>query len=60
MGWHMRSIDFVMAYTQADVKTDIFMLAAGGHNNQRCRSYKAPAQTSEEPVRPEGWPSDLA
>ena len=25
MGWHMRSIDFVMAYTQADVKTDIFM-----------------------------------
>ena len=23
MGWHMRSIDFVMAYTQADVKTDI-------------------------------------
>ena len=25
MGWHMRSIDFVMAYTQADIKTDIFM-----------------------------------
>ena len=25
MGWHMRSIDFVMAYTQADVTTDIFM-----------------------------------
>ena len=25
LGWHMRSIDFVMAYTQADVKTDIFM-----------------------------------
>ena len=25
MGWHMRSIDFVMAYTQADVKMDIFM-----------------------------------
>ena len=25
LGWHMRSIDFVMAYTQADIKTDIFM-----------------------------------
>ena len=25
MGWHMRSVDFVMAYTQADVKTYIFM-----------------------------------
>ena len=25
MGWQMRSIDFMMAYTQADVKTDIFM-----------------------------------
>ena len=25
LGWHMRSIDFIMAYTQADVKTDIFM-----------------------------------
>ena len=25
LGWHMRSIDFVMAYTQADVKTDIFI-----------------------------------
>ena len=25
LGWHMWSIDFVMAYTQANVKTDIFM-----------------------------------
>ena len=25
LGWHMRSIDFVMAYTQADVRTDIFL-----------------------------------
>ena len=25
MGWHMRSIDFVMAYNQANVKTDVFM-----------------------------------
>ena len=25
LGWHMWSIDFIMAYTQADVKTDIFM-----------------------------------
>ena len=25
LGWHMRSIDYFMAYTQADVKTDIFM-----------------------------------
>ena len=25
LGWHMRSINFVMAYTQPDVKTDIFM-----------------------------------
>ena len=30
MGWHMRSIDFVMAYTQADVKTDIFMQLPAG------------------------------
>ena len=30
MGWHMRSIDFVMAYTQADVKTDIFMQLLAG------------------------------
>ena len=25
LGWDMRSIDFIMAYTQAKVKTDIFM-----------------------------------
>ena len=25
LNWHMRSIDFVMAFPQADVKTDIFM-----------------------------------
>ena len=30
LGWHMRSIDFVMAYTQADVKTDIFMQLPSG------------------------------
>ena len=30
LGWHMRSIDFVMAYTQADVKTDIFMQLPAG------------------------------
>ena len=30
LGWHMRSIDFVMAYTQADVKTDIFMQLLAG------------------------------
>ena len=30
LGWHMRSIDFIMAYTQADVKTDIFMQLTAG------------------------------
>ena len=30
MGWHMRSIDFVIAYTQADIKTDIFMQLPAG------------------------------
>ena len=30
LGCHMRSIDFVMAYTQADVKTDIFMQLHSG------------------------------
>ena len=30
LGWHMRSIDFVVAYTQADVKTDIFMQLPAG------------------------------
>jgi hypothetical protein len=25
LGWHMRSLDFVLAYPQADVRTDIFM-----------------------------------
>ena len=30
LGWHMRSIDFIMAYTQADVKTDIFMQLLAG------------------------------
>ena len=30
LGWHMRSIDFVMAYTQADVKTNIFMQLPAG------------------------------
>ena len=25
LGWHTRSLDFVLAYPQADVKTDIFM-----------------------------------
>ena len=30
LGWYMRSIDFVMAYTQADVKTDIFMQLTSG------------------------------
>ena len=30
LGWHMRSIDFVMVYTQADVKTDIFMQLPAG------------------------------
>ena len=30
LGWHMRSIDFVMAYTQADMKTDIFMQLPAG------------------------------
>ena len=30
LGWHMRSIDFMMAYTQADVKTDIFMQLPAG------------------------------
>ena len=25
LGWHTRSLDFIMAYTQAKVKTDIFM-----------------------------------
>ena len=30
LGWHMRSIDFMMAYTQADVKTDIFIQLRAG------------------------------
>ena len=30
MGWHMRLIDFVMVYMQADVKTDIFMQLLAG------------------------------
>ena len=30
LGWQMRSIDFVMAYTQADMKTDIFMQLPAG------------------------------
>ena len=30
LGWHMRTISFVMAYTQADVKTDIFMQLPSG------------------------------
>ena len=30
LGWQMRSIDFVMAYTQAGVKTDIFMQLPAG------------------------------
>ena len=30
LGWHMRSIDIVMAYTQADVKTDIFTQLPAG------------------------------
>ena len=30
LGWHMRSIDSIMAYTQADVKTDIFMQLPAG------------------------------
>ena len=30
LGWHMWSINFVMAYTQTDVKTDIFMQLPSG------------------------------
>jgi hypothetical protein len=30
LGWKMRSIDFVMAYPQADVKTDIYMKVPKG------------------------------
>ena len=30
LGWHVRSINFVMAYTQADVKTEIFMQLPAG------------------------------
>ena len=30
LGWHMWSIDFVMAYMQANVKTDIFMQLPSG------------------------------
>ena len=30
LGWHMRSIDFVMAYTHADVKTYIFIQLTSG------------------------------
>jgi hypothetical protein len=30
LGWHMRSIDFVLAYPQADVKTDIYMFPPKG------------------------------
>ena len=30
LGWQMQSIDFVMAYTQADVKTDVFMQLPSG------------------------------
>ena len=34
LGWHMRSIDFIMAYTQAKVKTDIFMTVPNGSTIQ--------------------------
>ena len=30
LGWHMRSINFIMAYTQADMKTDIFIQLPAG------------------------------
>ena len=30
LGWYMRSIDFVMAYTQAHMKTDIFIQLPAG------------------------------
>ena len=30
LGWHMRSIDFIMAYTQAKVKTGIYMTLPKG------------------------------
>ena len=30
LGWHMQSIDFIMAYTQAKVKTDIYMTLPKG------------------------------
>ena len=30
LGWHMRSINFITAYTQADTKTDIFMQLPAG------------------------------
>ena len=30
LGWHMRSINFIMAYTQAKVKTDIYMTLPKG------------------------------
>jgi len=30
MGWHVRLLDFVMAYPQADIKTDIFMRVPRG------------------------------
>ena len=40
LGWHMRSIDFVMAYTQGDVKTDVFMQLPAGTTIQGVESNK--------------------
>jgi len=36
LGWHMHSIDFILAYPQADVKVDIFMRPPKGCKLQGC------------------------
>ena len=56
----MRSINFLMAYTQADIKTDIFMQLLAGTVMKRNGSQQAPFETSNEPVWLEGQPSHLA
>ena len=56
----MRSINFAMAYTQADIKTNIFMQLLAGTNNQRSGSQQALFETSKEPVWVEVRPGHMA
>ena len=60
LGWHMRSIDFIMAYTQADVKTDIFMQLLAGTTIKEVDPHKHLLKLQKKPVWLEGRPSHLA